>query len=306
MPITAQQREQRRHHLGSSDMASILGVDPWRNAYDVFLEKTGKVEDLKENEAMYLGTALEDGVLTFAEDQLGKLKRNQYRSAQGFPIASNIDAIVVASEEPVEAKTAGLLGPMAEPWGDPGTDDLPDRVIIQAHCHMLCTDKEICHVPALLGGKGFVMYHVTLDKVILDLIMEKSTEFWDDYVLKDVPPPDVMPSYAMAKRMKRTPGKVVKIDEVLVVNWESAKGNLKVAKEIREAAEAELLTALGDADAGEYGTEGMLLTYFEQCRRSVRAKELRDAYPKIYAKFENVSHFRVARTKKPKKKKFDI
>ena len=301
MPITELQRQQRRTHLGSSDMAAILGVDPWRNAYDIWMEKTGKVNDLPENEAMYLGTTLEDGVLKFAEDQLGKLIRNCYRSAEGFPIASNIDAIVIKTNEPVEAKTGGLLGPLAEHWGDPGTDELPDRVIVQCHCHMLCINKEVCHVPALLGGKGFVMYHVNLDLELMGIIQDKSLEFWEDFVEKDIPPPDVIPSFAMAKRMKRIPKKTVKIEKVLVVNWQNAKESAKLAKEIKESAEAELLAALGDAEGGECDLG--LLTYFEQCRRTVRARELRDAYPEIYEQFENISTFRVARLKKPKKSK---
>ncbi len=41
MPITNRQRKLRQDHIGSSDMAAILGVDPWRTAYDVWLEKTG-------------------------------------------------------------------------------------------------------------------------------------------------------------------------------------------------------------------------------------------------------------------------
>lgn len=309
MPITPQQREQRKNHLGSSDMAAILGVSPYGNAYDCWLEKTGKLDDKEQDKKwLAMGNALEPGVLKWAESELGPIRIMQengdalFRKAMGFPLGSHPDGEIIDNEEPVEAKTAGIFGPLVEPYGEPGTDELPDRIIIQGHVHMLCWGKDVCWIPVLLGGKGFVMYHIKKDTVIMDAIMDKSLEFWEDFVEKGIPPPDVMPSFAMAKRMKREPSKTIKIDTALIVNWQNAKDTLKMAKEIKEGAEAEMLAALGDADGGECDLG--LLTYLEQCRRTVKAKELKAAHPDIYAQFENVSWFRVARLKKPKKAKF--
>lgn len=300
MGITEKQRESRRTHLGSSDMAAILGLSPWSNAYDVYLEKTGKVEDRKESKVLARGNYLEPAILNYAEDKLGKLTRNQYRVAEGFPLAANVDAIVVATGKPVEAKSQGAF--VDEYWGDEGGDEIPDRVIIQCHVHMLCTNQDYCHVPVYLAFREFQMFGVAKDSVIMDVIRDKSMEFWEDFVEKDIPPPDVIPSFDMAKRMRRTPGKVVKIDTALVVNWQNAKETLKMAKAIKEGAEAEMLAHLGDADGGECDLG--LITYFEQCRRTVKAKELKDKYPAIYDEFENISVFRIARLKKPKKPKF--
>ena len=309
MPITELQRQQRRTHLGSSDMAALLGVSPFANAYDVWLEKTDRLEDeQKEKKWLGMGTALEPGVIKWAESELGPIRTEDkngdalFRKAIGFPLGSHADGEIISNEEPVEAKTAGIFGPIIEPYGEPGTDELPDRIIIQCHVHMACWNKEICHVPILLGGKGFVMYHVNLDVELMSIIQDKSLEFWEDFVEKDIPPPDVIPSFAMAKRMKRIPKKTVKIEPVLVVNWQNAKESLKLAKEIKESAEAEMLAALGDAEGGECNLG--LLTYLEQSKRYVTASELRDAYPEIYKQLEKVTTFRVPRLKKLKKPKF--
>lgn len=43
--ITDKQREQRRRYIGGSDMAAILGVDPWKTQVDLWLEKTGRLVD---------------------------------------------------------------------------------------------------------------------------------------------------------------------------------------------------------------------------------------------------------------------
>ena len=47
MPITDEQRERRKTRLGSTDIAAILGVDHFRTAYDVYLEKTDKLEEIE-------------------------------------------------------------------------------------------------------------------------------------------------------------------------------------------------------------------------------------------------------------------
>lgn len=307
MPITKEQRKQRIHHLGSSDIAAILGVSPWANAYDVWLEKTGKVNEDKEKNYQGAGNMFEDGVLKWAEGELGPITTEEngaaiFRKATGFPIGGHVDGLVDANGEPVEAKTAGLFGPLIEDWGDEGTDQLPDRIIIQDHVHMLCTNKEVCHTPVFLGGKGFMMFRVRLDIEIMDIIRDKSLDFWETYVEKDMPPPDTIPSLPMAKRMKREPEKIVEIETQLVQNWLSAKESLKIAKDIKESSEAEVLAALGDAEGGKCGLG--LLTYFMQSRSTIPTKELKAAHPKIYEEFVNVSEFRVARLKKPKKKKF--
>lgn len=301
MPITKKQREQRINHLGSSDMAAILGVDKYRNAYDVWLEKTGRAE-LKETEIMYAGNVFEDGVLKFAEDQLGRIKRNQFRKAEGFPIGSNIDAIALdQDDEPVEAKISGMFGPLVETWGDPGTDEIPDRVIVQAHCHMLCTDKEVCHVAAFLGGRGFNMYKVVWDDDIADLIRDKSIEFWDNYVQTNSAPPNIIPSLIMVQRMRREPKKIVTIPDEMVVHWLNAKASLKHAEEIEEAAKTQLLAALGDAEGGAY--TGGMITYFSQSRRGIDIKRLREEKPDIAKEYQVPTVYRVLRHKLPKKGK---
>ncbi len=306
MPISEEQRKNRRGHLGSSDMSAILGVDPWRNAYDVWLEKTEKLTD-KDSDKVYLaaGNFFENGIIEWAETELGEIKTEEngealFRKAVGFPIASHPDGEVIADGVPVEAKTAGLFGPLMETYGDEGTDELPDRIIIQDHVHMLCMDRELCHTPSFIGGKGFVMYRVHLDPEIMDIIKDKSIEFWDNYVVKDEPPPDIIPSVELSRRMKRQANKTIDIETIIVQNWLNAKHSLKIADAIKDGAESEMLVALGDAEAGN--CELGMVTYFEQVTKRIDSKRLRIEKPEIAKEYGKESKFRVARLKKPKNK----
>jgi len=273
MPITQKQKESRSKHLGSSDIAALLGVDPRRNAYDVWLDKTGKIEEPEENAAMFAGNMFEDGVLGFAEGQLGNLLRNQYRSAKdkNLPIGAHVDAIHIKTGNPVEAKTAGLYGPLMEPWGEPETDEVPDRVIIQSQVHMICTGAELCHVAAFIGGRGFQLYKVSKDATIQNIIADKAIDFWNNHVKADKPPENITPSYGVAKRIKRQPRTITDVSGQVVKNWIEAKGVFKDAKAARENAEAALLAALGTAEGG-VSIDGNI-THYQQTRKPYSVKE---------------------------------
>jgi len=272
MPITAEQKIERRKHIGSSDMAAILGLDPWRSAYDVWLDKKGMLVDAPETDAMYAGNRFEAGVLEFAEEQLGALLRNETRAVEGTPLVSNIDAVVEKSDDPVEGKTVGLFHPSSEWWGDDGTDQVPDRVIVQSHVHIMATNRAVCHVPAFIGGRGFCMFEVPRNDKLVEIIGQRAVEFWDANVQGDVPPENSRASLQVVKLVRRQPKKVVSIDPELVAKWLEAKDALKESTEAKQQAEADVLAAMGDAEAGLCGERGAV-TYYETTRKAYSVDE---------------------------------
>lgn len=302
MPITEAERKTRRDYIGCSDLPAMLGLDPYRNAYDLWLDKTSKVNDAPSSDAAEAGTLFEPGVVDWAEMQLGKLRRNIELFANKFHLIDHLDAQIIDNDEPVEAKTSGLFGPLKkEEWGETNTDELPDRVIVQCHGHMICTEKEICHVPAFLGGRGFVMYHVERDQVIADTIMDGALDFWD-HVEQGSPPANLVPSVSFVKRLKRMPNKSIPLDVKLVKTWLEAKDTVKWAESLKEDAVASLLTALGDAEAGTFELDGpKMLTYFEQVTRRIDSTRLRKEKPAIAKEYVKESRYRVPRIKKVKK-----
>ena len=279
MPITEKQRANRRKYIGSSDMAAVLGRDPYATAYDVWLHKTGKLSDEDEdafftaNPAALDGIRFEGGVILYAEDELGKIRRNQRRLAPEIYLAANVDGLVMESGEPVEAKTAGMRGPLPAGWGDEGTGIIPKPYIIQAHCHMIVTGKQVCHVPAFLGGKGFRLYRVERNQDLDDIIRERAIRFWERCVLADIPPADVAPSLDLMKRVIRVPKTVATIPIALHAAWEEAKAEFKVADKAKKSAQAMMIAAMGDADAATFDGGPGAITYYEETKKGFTVKE---------------------------------
>lgn len=269
---TKEQLEARKNHIGASDVGSILGLNPYKSAYDVWLEKTGKVNSQSDTIETNLGKELEQVVLNIAENELGKMERDPnklYYEAPGIKIiGSNLDAEIIESKIPVEAKTTGIKSAFAvEHWGEAGTDDIPDRIVAQCSTQLLCTGKDVCFVPVLIGGRGYCLYAVYRDKELIDMIVEKATFFWENHVIKDIPPDDTLPSLKYLKKVMRQPKSIADLttSEELVSQWLIAKETKKIAEKAVENAEIVLLEKLGTCEAGNLniGT----ITFYEQNRK---------------------------------------
>jgi predicted phage-related endonuclease len=323
MVLTAKQRAERHQYLGATDIAALLGVpyDGRKNAYDVWLEKTQRIEpEDREPEHQRAGNLFESGVLAFAQEELGELVTDEDQLEVpwiGFPVVVHLDSYLKATREPVDAKAIGIYGPSPHEWGMPGTDQVPDYVLVQMHAQMGATNTERAYVAAFIGFSGFRIYIIEKDETIFQEIMDVSVDFWDNYVTADMPPPTIVPSLGFAKRIKRKEAKTVEIEEQLVTNWLNAKESLKVATEITDSAAAEILAELGDAEVGKCvvttydGNDvvlskvetGYSVTYFQQTKNLIAAKKLKAEQPDIAAKYSYESKSRVLRHKKPKKKK---
>lgn len=301
MAITEEQRQQRKSCLGSSDMAAVLGLDPFRNAADVYLEKTGKLKEQEETKVMRRGNYLEPAILNFAEDVLGNLNRNVFFKAPGdLPMASNVDAEVIETKYPVEAKSVGLF--VGEHWGDEGSDEIPDRVIIQCHVHMICTQTAFCHVPVYLSAREFVMFGVALSKKIVDVICTEAASFWYNCVQKDTPPENIVPAEAVMKRIRRGPGTVIDIPDdvaILVNNWQEKNAAYKLATKEKDRAKAEVINLLGVSEAGQL-PNGDTVTYLSQSRKMIDSKRLTAEKPAIAAEYLKTTTYPVLRIKKAK------
>jgi putative phage-type endonuclease len=281
MPITEKQVARRRDYIGASDIAAIMGLSQYRNAYDIWASKTGKLPDYEASEAAQTGNALERGVLELAEPSLGKMILNQFRVCEGTKIGSNCDALVVESGRPVEAK----IRSRDDNWGEPNTDEVPDDIILQCTAQMLCTKTDLCHIAALLTSRGLrvQLFFVPFNKIIGDEIVQVAGEFWDKYVLKDTPPP-ILPSMDTIKRMRREPKSVIELPNggILVAKRQEAAEIKKAAELEFDAADRALKAALGTNEKGVF--DGGSVSYFSYNKKGYEVKPCE--YRKIQIKLD--------------------
>ncbi|MCP4903011.1 MAG: YqaJ viral recombinase family protein [bacterium] len=277
MPISEHQRQQRRSCLGSSDMPMVMGVSHWGGAGDVYLSKVSDTDERKPTPWMLEGNMLEGALLNWAEVELGEsITRNQTRTVPDTPIRCNIDAIVRRSYRPIEAKCVDRWSPQFDLWGEPGTDEVPDDVNIQCHCHLMACRAQrpgvsVCYVPCLLGGR-FMMYRITYNHELAAKIVKAASVFWAHVESRFKRDDWGIPSLQLMKRLVRSPDSVVDVDPELVLEYMRVKKVESDAKAQAKLAERVLLDALGDSEAGG-GAEALFYTYYEQKRKQVTIPE---------------------------------
>jgi len=277
--ITTINETERQTRLHSTDVCAILGLEGARKTgREVWLEKTGRLEPWKGNKSTDAGNYLEPSVLDYAEAELGPLERNVVCVAAGldFPLAATLDARVIATGEPVEAKTSGITGPIYGDWGDAGSDLIPQLYLVQTSVQMLCAEAERDHVYALLGGRGFLNYLVHRDEQVIEAIAERCARWWDLHIEKGVEPAITEPiPMEVLKRLRRQPSKTVALDDdadLAVAELEAAKATKSAAEKMCENAQSKLLTLLGDAEAGQL-PDGRVVTYLQTTRKGFSVAE---------------------------------
>ncbi|MCL2647221.1 MAG: YqaJ viral recombinase family protein [Phycisphaerales bacterium] len=291
MPITQEMIEARRQWIGASDVPAILGISRFATPLDVWAQKTGRIIEPPSSEAMDAGNRIEPVVVDYAEERLGlgPLSRNRHMSASGFgfPMASNLDALVVSTGDPVEAKTAGLFGPIQDQWGEEGTDQIPDAYLVQCNVHLLVTDRDVCHVPAFLGGRGFAMFQVSPSKPLMDVILERCAAFWA--CVEEDRQPEGRYSIEIAKSIRRATGKTISIPEEIGQRYITAKAQEKASKDAAEEAQAVLLTAMADAEIGECETGVIVASRIKRAAYTVQAGEYTRITIKAKGKNDSIS-----------------
>lgn len=279
MPITPEQREARRQHIGSSEVAAVLGLDTYRTPADVYYEKVHVTEDTT-SAAAEAGNWLQHPLLQWASEQLGLPIEEDVSRVDPLHgiLSANHDALIVGKPLGMEAKTANITGhnpAILDQWGDEQTDEIPDAYLIQCQAQMLVSDLQLVWVPALIGGRGRCMFKVERDEDLIAKIRARCEAWWQQHIVARVPPADSVPSLDILKRIKREPEKVVQIPAGPVEAWLAAKDAEADAKARLEAAQAAMLVYVGDAEAGDSPLGRVTYKLQKRAEYTVKASEFR-------------------------------
>ena len=179
--------KRRQSGLGGSDAGAILGVNPYKSSYQVWLEKTDPDSACSRmNEPMHWGIALEDQVAAeFARRMDMTLERvDQQLEHDRYPyIIANIDRQVAGKPELVEIKTASAYAKQA--WLDDGP---PLYYRAQVAQYLAVTGYDRAWIACLFGGQSLHAFRVERDEELMQFVVDKLDAFWRDHVLTGIPP----------------------------------------------------------------------------------------------------------------------
>lgn len=281
----------RKNGIGGSDAGAICGLNPYTSAIGVFLNKTGKLEEKEDNEAMRQGRDLEEYVVQrFCEATGLKVRRsNMMYVNKEYPFMfADVDRLVIGEEAGLEAKTANVF--QADKWKD---GNIPAHYVIQCYHYMAVTGKRSWYIAVLIMGQGFQYMKLTWDDDIIGSLIQLEKEFWEKHVLTgSMPEPDgskasseVIAQYFKAAKTCE-PVQLIGFDEKLKRRDELLKLEEKLEQE-RKSIEQEIQLQMAEHELAV--TEGYRISWGNISTTRLDSKRLKAERPEIYREFAKES-----------------
>lgn len=177
--------ELRRHYIGGSDAAAVVGLNAFSSPYALWAEKTGKVPGFSGNLATEVGTFLEEFVAQKFASETGKKVRkcNQSFLNSLYPFAiANIDREIVGEDAGLEIKTTDSLNLKKFKGGE-----YPANYYCQCVHYMAVTGKSRWYLAVLIGNKEFKWFTIERDEAEIEALMTAEADFWE-LIKADTPP----------------------------------------------------------------------------------------------------------------------
>ena len=273
---------ERRKSIGGSDAAAIVGLSDYASPYSVWADKTGRLPEQEDNEAMREGRDLEQYVADRWMEATGKRcrRRTQMLRNPAYPWAhANIDRWVLGERAGLECKTVKPYDAQSYQEGR-----YPDRFYVQCMHYLAVTGADRWYLAVLVFGTGFYTFTIQRDEAEIQALMEAERSFWS-YVESDTPPP-ADGAQATTDTLQTIYRDGVQEDAVDLFGLDStfdlyfqAKARWRELKETIRAAENEIKAAMGEHPAGRCNRASV--TWKTQTRYTFDFAAFQEDFPQI-------------------------
>lgn len=253
--------QHRQSGIGSSEVATIVGLNPWETPYQLWRRKLGIDPPKQESFAMKAGHYLEDAVAQFWHDETGQeiIKR------------SAVDWIVVNADKPymrVSPDRTYWLAGMPHSNANKGIleckttqmsidpDDIPKHWFCQVQYQLGVAELEQGSLAWLCSGREFGYKNLSLVPDFYGWLVEEVERFWTDNIQGKQEPTAANVQDVLLKYNRHTDGKIVEVNDEIFDAYKSLKelkDELAVIEERKAELEDKIKLGFGDAEAISYG-----------------------------------------------------
>ena len=298
-------KERRESYLGGSDAGSIIGVNPWKSAYTLWLEKTKQIEkdDISNNLAVWFGIEEEEIVAKRFSIETGKkVKRSNFEySCEEYPfLVGHVDRLVVGENAGLECKTT-------TGWSktDYEEGDIPPQYYWQCVHYLVLTGLDRWYLAVKKDNNQFYMLTIERNESEIEALLSAECKFWGSVVNMSSPPIDGSKSTLEGLNKQYQD----EVDELVDLSYsnsvtqalqerEEINKQIKILDEMKREKENLIKSELGEHIKGF--TPGYSLSWKNQIRESVDSKKLKAEYPEAFEKCKKESTSRILRITKRK------
>lgn len=285
--------EQRRKGVGGSDVAAIMGLSPYRGAYEVWAEKLGLIEapDISDKPAVIWGNILEPVVGEhYAENHPDREVRRLNAVCQSIERPWAQASLDYEVKDPelgwgvLEIKTAGQRS--EGKWDD----GVPLFYQTQVAHYLSVTGRSFADVAVLIGGQDYREYRIMRDEDDVHAVESAVDEFWQRVQTGEEPPVDGSPGEADAlfKRHQTSDGEVWDCGDMPreVADYIYYKETADAAKERLAKAGNALKRLIGDHKGIK--CPDYIVTWPRGTKKTFDKKRFMADHPDLYEQYANV------------------
>ena len=285
----------RTKYIGGSDIGAILGLSRFRSPLEVWMEKTGKKTKKLDSLPLRFGSFAEEFVASeYARATGFKLIHDEsiYIHPEHAFMSAHMDRFVLegSASSPtriLECKTANPFN--AGDWGEVGSDEVPMSYLCQCIWYMAITNINQVDLAVLFGNSDYRIYAINRDLGLENTVLEKASLFWNDYVLKDIPPPAQSEADCQTLFSKGDPKKSLEAQsETLELSRRLALLNSEISarEEAISSIKQAIMSQMGEAETLTY--QGKVLATWKAPKPSYRldSKRLELEHPEIASNYK--------------------
>lgn len=258
--------ESRRKGIGGSDVAAILGVNPYKSAFGVYMDKI-EGTTFEGNIHTEFGNWMEPNIRAEFPKRFKKyeginIQVYEYPYVLQHPTVeyfiANLDGLMDHPEFGtgiIEIKTASEM--QWKQWQD---NEIPDMYYCQVQHYLNVTGLSYAYIVALVG-KRLLWKLVIRDDEFIELMATRLKTFWEEHII-----PKIAPAPAgldddtdLLKRLYGTeqPGTYVELHEYQddYDRYKSLSAELKKLELEQESIKQKFMQALGESELGYVGNK---------------------------------------------------
>lgn len=295
--------KERQCGIGGSDVGAILGVNKYKTPFEVYLEKTEPITEIKEqSESAYFGDIFEDIVAKEFEKRTGlKVRRDRkhYKHKDHPFMVANIDRKIVGENAILECKTANQY--LLKEWE---YEEIPASYLLQVQHYLAVTGADKGYIAVLIGGQKFIWKEVSKDDELIQIIIQAEKDFWG---LVEAKTPPVLDGSSAAEKYLKEKYKEAEKNKSVELGFEykdKIKNYLEMKEQLKnfeiqvKELENQIKYEMGSA---EYAyAPGYSLSWKNVLSNRVDSKKLKAEYPEVYEKVIKESNSRKFNVKEDK------
>ena len=291
--------------IGGSEAGSVIGLNPYKGAYTLWAEKTGKIPEFEGNLTTEVGSYLEAFVADLFTRETGKQVRRKNRILVNdkYPFAfADVDRMVVGEKALLEIKTTNSIPTIKRIRNK----EYPEQWYAQMTHYLAVSGLEKAYLAVLIECRDFKIFELDRDEAEISALMGEEDKFWSMVQTNTPPPADGLKSTSDTLSALYPESSTDNVNlysyQTELARYMELSEQIKNLEAAKEEAANKVKAFLGEAGKGE--SDRYKVSWTSSERRSFDSKRFAKENPDIdmdsYYKTSTYRTFKVTEKKEEK------